>query len=350
MNSSVLARISPQLLRILALVAVTALIVLFFASQIDNYLNGRLFNRISSSVAVMALLATGQTLVILTRNIDLSVGSVVGFTAFATGSIITNNPDLHPLLLVLYSAALGALFGAINGGLVAYAKVPSIIVTLATMAIYRSVLVEYSDAKSITTNTLPQWLVDFPNTEVFAIGDFQFRAGFVAAIIVVALAHLALTRLRPARRLYAVGSNPEAAHMAGIDSRRVIFTAFVLSGVMAGLAGFMFLARFGNITVVAGLGFELKSVAASVVGGVSINGGSGTVIGAFLGTVLVDLIDSSLVRWPAVSEFWREAVLGAMILFAVTADTLFTRRLARMRAARAHEAALAATKTEGNAT
>ncbi|GAB1363879.1 hypothetical protein MASR1M32_31150 [Rhodobacter sp.] len=155
-------------------------------------------------------------------------------------------------------------------------------------------------------------------------------------------AHLALTRLRPARRIYAVGSNPEAAHMAGIDSRRVIFVAFVLSGVMAGLAGFMFLARFGNITVVAGLGFELKSVASAVVGGVSINGGSGTVIGAFMGTVLVDLIDSSLVRWPVVSEFWREAVLGAMILLAVAIDTIFIRRLARLRAARAQQEALAA--------
>lgn len=337
-----LSRVSPQLLRILALVGVMLVIVLFFSTQIDNYLNGRLFNRISSSVAVMALLATGQTLVILTRNIDLSVGSVVGFTAFATGSLVTNNPGLHPALVLAYSALLGAAFGAGNGVLVAYARIPSIIVTLATMAFYRSLLVEYSGAKSITSESLPKWLVDFPNQQVFSIGDFQFRAGFLAALLVVILAHVALTRVRPARRLYAVGSNPEAATMAGIDSRRVVFVAFVLSGMMAGLAGFMFLARFGNITVVAGLGFELKSVASAVVGGVSIAGGAGTVIGAFLGTVLVDLIESSLVRWPVVSEFWREAVLGAMILIAVTADTLFSRRLARLRAAGAHEAALAA--------
>ena len=336
-----LKEISPQLMRILALVAVTALIVLFFASQIEDYLNGRLFNRISSSVAVMALIATGQTLVILTRNIDLSVGSIVGFAAFATGSLIGNNPDLHPVLLVSYSALLGAGFGLMNGLLVAYARIPSIIVTLASMALFRSALVEYSDAKSITSQSLPMWLVDFPNMQIFTIGDFQFRAGFLAAIVVVVLAHAALTRLRPARQFFAVGSNPEAAHMAGIDSQRVILLAFVLSGVMAGLAGFMFVARFGNITVVAGLGFELKSIAAAVVGGVSINGGSGSVIGAFIGTVLVDLIDTSLVRWPVVSEFWREAVLGAMILLAVTVDTIFLRRLARSRAPRAQVAAAA---------
>jgi rhamnose transport system permease protein len=333
---------SPQLLRILALVAVTGLIVVFFATQIENYLNGRLFNRISSSVAIMALIAVGQTLVILTRNIDLSVGSVVGFTAFATGSLVAAVPDLHPLLLVGFAAVLGAGFGAVNGVLVAHAGVPSIIVTLATMALFRSALVEFSDATSITSQTLPVWLVEFPNVPVLELGGFQLRAGFLVAVVVVAVAHVALTRLRPARAFYAVGSNPDAAAMAGIDSRRVVLVAFVLSGMLAGLAGFMFLARFGNITVVAGLGFELKSVAAAVVGGVSINGGSGTVVGAFLGTVLVDLIESSLVRWPVVSEFWREAVLGAMILAAVAVDTLFLRRLARARAARAQAAAAAA--------
>jgi rhamnose transport system permease protein len=326
-----LARLSPAALRILALLAVLAIVIIFFASQIEGYLNGRLFNRISSSVAIMALIATGQTLVILTRNIDLSIGSVVGFVAFATGSIISNNPELNPLLLLLYSACLGMFFGMINGALVAYARVPSIIVTLASMALFRSILVEYSNAKSITTETLPTWLTDFPNVPLFSLGEFEFRAGFMASLAMVILVHLCLTRLRPARALFAVGSNPEAADMAGINAKRVVFAAFALSGLMAGLAGFMFLARFGNITVVAGLGFELKSVASSVVGGVNIFGGSGSVIGAFLGAILVDLLETSLIRWAVVSEFWREAVLGALILAAVATDTIITRRLAALR-------------------
>jgi rhamnose transport system permease protein len=334
-----LSRLSPAALRILALLVVLAIVILFFASQIEGYLNGRLFNRISSSVAIMALIATGQTLVILTRNIDLSVGSVVGFSAFATGSIITNHPDLNPLLLLLYAALVGTGFGVINGLLVAYARVASIIVTLATMALFRSFLVEYSNAKSITSDSLPAWLTDFPNLPVFSIGALEFRAGFTASLLVVILVHLCLTRLRPARALFAVGSNPEAADMAGIDAKRVVFAAFALSGLMAGLAGFMFLARFGNITVVAGLGFELKSVASSVVGGVNIFGGSGSVIGAFLGAILVDLLETSLVRWAVVSEFWREAVLGALILLAVASDTILSRRLTRLRVKKSKEAA-----------
>ena len=167
-----LSRIPPQTLRILALLFVLLAVLLFFSTQIPNYLNGRLFNRISSSVAIMALIACGQTLVIITRNIDLSIGSVVGFVAFATGSLITQNPDIPPLALAAYSILLGSFFGLINGVFVAYARVPSIIVTLGTMALFRSALVEYSDAKSITTNNLPTWLVEFPNTQLFTIGTF----------------------------------------------------------------------------------------------------------------------------------------------------------------------------------
>ena len=326
-----MTRLSPGTLRILALLLVLVLVGAFFASQIDNYLNARLFNRISSSVAIVALIACGQTLVILTRNIDLSLGAIVGFSAYATGALVTAAPDLDPILLALASLAIGAGFGLVNGLLVAYAGVPSIIVTLAAMAIFRSALVEFSGAQSITTDDLPQWLVDFPNLQLFTIGGVQFRAAFVAAVVIVVLVHLALTRLRPARALYAVGSNPDAAEMAGIDARRTVLAAFVAAGALAGLAGLFFLARFGNITVVAGLGFELKSIAAAVLGGVSINGGSGSVIGALIGAVLVDLIENSLVRWDVVSEFWREAVLGLLILSAVTADALLMRRLTRLR-------------------
>jgi rhamnose transport system permease protein len=329
-----LARVSPQTLRILALLFVLLVVVLFFSTQVPNYLNGRLFNRITSSVAIMALIACAQTLVILTRNIDLSIGSIVGFVAFATGSLITNNPDLGPIVLATYSIVLGACFGMVNGLLVSYARIPSIIVTLATMALFRSALVEYSDAKSITTSNLPEWLVRFPNYQVLSLGEFQLRAGFLVAVLVVLVVHIALSRVRAARKLYAVGSNPEAAAMAGINTKLVVFVAFVLAGGLAGLGGFMFLARFGTITVVAGLGFELKSVAASVVGGVNIFGGSGTVVGALIGAILVDLIDTSLVRWALVSEFWREAVLGALILMSVAADAILMRRLIALRVAR----------------
>ena len=199
------------------------------------------------------------------------------------------------------------------------------------VALYRTLLVEYSDARSITTANLPKWVVELPQATLFSIGNLDIRVTVAIALGVALVVHLALTRLRAARRLYAVGSNPDAAAIAGINAERVVFTAFLLSGALAGLAGFVFLARFGNITVVAGLGFELKSVAAVVVGGVNIFGGSGTVAGVILGTTLVDVIDNSLTRWALVSEFWRDALLGMLILIAVAADTLMNRYLDRLR-------------------
>ncbi len=326
-----LRQASPQTLRVLALALVLGLVVLFFGSQIENYYSPRMFNRVSTSAAIIMLIAIGQAMVVITRNIDLSVGSIVGFTAYLTGDLLGVLPDLHPVPVILAAMAMGAVFGAVNGVLVAYGRVPAIIVTLGTLALYRTLLVEYSEGRSITTSSLPEWVVELPRATLFSIGDLDIRVTVALALGVALVFHLALTRLRAARRLYAVGSNPDAAAIAGINAQRVVFTAFVLSGALAGLAGFMFLARFGNITVVAGLGFELKSVAAVVVGGVNIFGGSGTVAGVVLGTTLVDLIDNSLTRWALVSEFWRDALLGGLILIAVAVDTAMTRSLDRLR-------------------
>lgn len=322
-------RIPLSTLRILVLLGVFVGTVLFFASQIDGYLNARLFNRISGSVAVIALIAVGQAFVVLTRNIDLSIGSVVGCSAYFTGGILIVFPGLPPVLVPLLAMGIGALFGAFNGFLVARFRLPSIIVTLATLALFRSILVQSSDGSSITTDRLPVWLTEFATQNAFTVGELQIRWIVVVSLLVVLTAHLFLTRLRAGRTFYAIGSNPDAAAFAGINAGRTIFLAFVISGALAGLAGFMFLSRFGNITVVAGLGLELKSVGAVVVGGVNIFGGSGNVLGVLIGAALIDLIDTSLVRWALVSEFWREAVLGLLILLAVAVDTVLMRRILR---------------------
>ncbi len=326
-----LRQLHPQTLRILALAIVLALTILFFATQIDGYFSPRMINRIATSAAVILPIAIGQAMVVMTRNIDLSVGSVVGIVAYLIGDYLGTHPDLHPFVVVLLALLLGAFCGALNGVLVAWGRVPSIIVTLGTLALFRTFLVEYSDARTITTASLPTWLVDLPQKTLFTIGTLDVRLTVVMALVAAVVFWVALSRLRVARKFYAVGSNPDAAVVAGINAPRVVFTSFVLSGMLAGLAGFIFLAKFGNITVVAGLGFELKSVAAVVVGGVNIFGGSGSIVGVLLGTILVDTIDNSLTRWAVVSEFWRDALLGMLIMIAVAADTLMTRSFNRMR-------------------
>jgi rhamnose transport system permease protein len=323
----------PQTLRLIALALVLFLVILFFSSQIDNYFSPRMWNRVSTSVAVILPIALGQAIVVMTRNIDLSVGSLVGVVAYVCGDFLSGHLDMNPVLFVVMCIAVGAVCGAINGALVAYGRVPSIIVTLGTLALFRTFLVEYSDSRTIRTDSLPKWLVDFPSHVTFAIGDFEVRTIVTLALVASIIAWVVLSRVRAARQFYAVGSNPDAAVFAGINAARVQFWAFVISGALAGLAGFIFLAKFGNITVVAGLGFELKSVAAVVVGGVNIFGGSGSIIGVVLGTFLVDVIDNSLLRWAVVSEFWREALLGLLIMFAVIADTLMARSFGRLKGA-----------------
>jgi rhamnose transport system permease protein len=321
--------IRPERVKELSLVGVILLMLLVFSFLVDDYLGGRFFNRVTASVAITAVLAIAQTTVIVTRNIDLSVGSIVGVTAYVTGEFVRDNPSSSPVVAIALAVGIGLGLGAINGVVVAYGRVPAIVTTLGTLAIYRSWLVSHGEGRTITADSLPSWVVDLPNRTVVGMGGLDLRVVFAVVVVIVAVLQVAMQRLRWGRRLYAIGSNPDAAAQAGLPTRRLVLGAFCACGALSGFAGFLFLARFGNITVVAGQGLELDSVAAAVVGGVSVLGGSGTLVGAFLGAVLIDVLDQSLVRVPQVSEFWRNAILGGLILAAVVADSVIGRRFRR---------------------
>ncbi len=326
-----------QQIRELSLFVILIMVLLLFGSQIENYFTPRTFDRIATTVAIITIVAVGQTMVVLTRNIDLSVGSIVGFTAFLIGRQFAEFRDLDPMVAVGLAMGVGALMGILNGLLVAYGRVPAVVVTLGTLAIYRGALVEYSGSQSIATRQLPDWLKELPQQTVFNLGEVEFGALPVIAIIAVILFQVILTYTRFGRRLYAVGSSPEAAEVAGIPSRRLIFTAFVISGALAGLGGFVYLARIGTITSEAARGLELQVVAAVVVGGVNTFGGSGTVIGTLLGALLVGTIEQSLIRMR-INEFWKDALLGIFILIAVTSDSVIMSRLRTWWAERAQKA------------
>jgi rhamnose transport system permease protein len=317
----------PEQVRELSLVLLIVGAVIFFSVQIENYFIPRTFTRISTSVAILAVVAVGQTLVVLTRNIDLSVGSMVGFTAYFVGTQLAANNEMPWLVAVLMAVSVGALMGLVNGVIVAYGRVPAIITTLGTLAIYRAILVEYSGARTVITASLPEWLVTLPQKNLVSIGSLDIRLVVGVALVVVILFQLLLRYLPFGRRLYAIGSNPEGAAFAGLPVQRTVLSAFILCGALCGLAGFLFLARFGTITVVAAQGMELQVVAAVVVGGVNIFGGSGTMFGALLGTILIATLEQSLLRWAQISEFWRDALLGLLILMAVASDAVILQRL-----------------------
>ncbi len=317
----------PEQLREFSLVFLIVAIFLFFGSQIQGYFSPRIFNRVTSDVAIIAVVAIGETLVLLTRNYDLSVGSIVGVVAFFVGKQLSYNQDMLPLVALLLAIGTGAFLGLINGTLVSYGRVPSIIVTLGTLAIYRSILVGWPGNKIVVTNDFPKWVLDLGSAQLFSVGDFSIRPVVAGALLIFIVFQLVTSYLPYGRRLYAIGSNPEAARIGGLPAPRLVLLAYVLCGALAGLGGFMFMVRYGDLTVVAAQGMELQVIAAVVVGGVSTNGGSGTMIGALLGAFMINLLQQSLLRWLRISDFWVDALLGMLILLAVTIDAVIVSRL-----------------------
>ena len=186
---NILKDLRPEKIRNWVLLLLIFIVLLGFASVIDNYLNARLFNRISTSVAIFAILAVGQTLVVLTRNIDLSVGSIVGISAYIVGQQLSQHNEMTPMTAVLLAIVIGALLGAFNGYFVAYLKIPAIIVTLGTLALFRTILVEYSDAQTVLAVELPQWIHDLPRMNVFSYERFHLRY-VVAAMLILSLIHI----------------------------------------------------------------------------------------------------------------------------------------------------------------
>src|ERR1043165_1848909 len=319
--------VRPEQLRELSLVVLIVFIVLFFGSQIQGYFSPRILNRVTSDVAIIAVVALGETLVLLTRNYDLSVGSIVGLTAFFIGKQLTYFPHLNPLLAMLLAIGAGAALGLINGLLVSYGRIPSIIVTLGTLAIYRAALVAYPGNKIVVINDLPGWITQLGSMQLFSIGGFGIRPVVVGALLMFIIFQLVTSYMRFGRRLYAIGSNPDAARIGGLPAQQTVLTAFIVCGAIAGLAGFLYLVRYGNLNTAAANGMELKAIAAAVVGGVSTNGGKGTLIGALLGALMINLLQQSLLRWLVISDFWVDALLGLLILVAALIDAVIINRL-----------------------
>ncbi|PRY01697.1 ABC transporter permease [Allonocardiopsis opalescens] len=304
------------LLALVLLVAVTA-------AANPRFLTAQSVRDLLLGATVLTILAVGQTIVIITRNVDLSVGSVLGLSAFATGSLFVAFPDLPVLVAVAAGTALGAVCGALNGALVAAARVPALVVTLGTLYVFRGVDHSWASGAQINAADLPDAFLGLSTATVLGVPVLAF-----AALAVVLAAGWYLGSYRSGRELYAIGSEPAAALLSGIPVGRRVFAAFVVNGALAGLAGVIYAARFGTVDATAGTGLELQVVAAAVVGGVAIFGGSGTVYGAALGAALLTTIGTSLAVLR-INPFWQQAVVGLLILAAIGLDRLLAVRTAR---------------------
>jgi rhamnose transport system permease protein len=273
--------------------------------------------------SILLLLAAGQCVVIISRNVDLSVGSILGLTAYLTGRLFIDT-GLPVLAVVACGILAGALLGLINGLLVALGRVPALVITLGTLYIYRGVVLSWAGSNRINASDLPHSFSDL-GTQTFASIPILF---IVALVVVIGVGYYLYTA-RGGRELYAIGSDPDAAVLYGLNVRRRVVSAFVLSGALAGLAGVVYAARYGTVSSGAGTGIELQAVAAVVIGGVAIFGGSGTVWGAALGAILLVTINRVL-PIVGIPDFWQQALVGALILGAIVLDRLLSQRRARV--------------------
>jgi len=275
--------------------------------------------------SIFFVLAVGEAFVIISKHVDLSVGSALGLTAFSVGMINIAWPGLPVVLAFVIGIAIGAVLGLFNGVLVAVAKVPGMVITLGTMYAYRGIDVVWAGSTRINASQLNP---DLLNLGVSSLPGVRIPYITVIAIVAVALAAWYLGSTRSGREYYAIGSAPEAAVLYGLPTRRRMLVAFTISGACAGLAGVLFVARYGTIASNAGTGYELQAIGAAVIGGVAIVGGSGTAVGAAFGGFLLATINSSL-PVLGVQDFWQQAVLGALILGAIILDRVMARRQAR---------------------
>ena len=300
--------------RELGIVAAIAIVVVVTTIRNPAFLHGDSIQQLLAGASLIALLGVGETMVIVTRNVDLSVGAVLGLSAYLVGDVFVHHP--HTPLVLAYAVGIGTglVCGALNGIITTLLRVPSLVVTLAALYVIRGVDALIVNGKQIDPTSIPshfQWIgsADIFNVPYLAI---------VVAVVVGCVAYT-MRSFRSSRDLYAIGSNPPAAALAGVPVGRRVFTAFLVSGGLAGLAGVLFLAEFATVAATAGTGYELSVIAAVVVGGVAIFGGSGTVVGAALGALLLNTINSALYVL-GISAFWDEAIAGLLLLAAIAFD------------------------------
>jgi rhamnose transport system permease protein len=266
--------------------------------------------------APVLIISLGMMLIILTGRIDISVGSQFAVCSIVAG--VAAKSGLSASGSVVAAMVIGAVCGALSGGLVAYLRVPSIVVTLAMMIALRD---------GLRWSTQGSWIEDLPaDFQWLSLSQRAYTGAIVAlvALLIVSVA-VGLRFLRAGRAVFATGSNESAARMVGIPTERVVFSVFTLTGALTGLAAALNAVRFHQIPSNAGLGLEMKVIAAVVVGGAAITGGSGTVLGTVLGVVLLGSIGTGL-TFLGVSAYWEKAIQGAIILAAVAINVAGRKR------------------------
>lgn len=318
-----------QLLQTRELGTLLLLLIVIVGTAIiePRYLNPISLRSILLWIPLLAIIAMGEMTVIIIRGIDVSVGSIVGLAGLSVGLLFRDAPQIPLLASVVLSVLIGLLLGAINGLLIAWVRVPAVIVTLGTLNIYRGLTFIITRGSQIDGNYIPRELIRWSQVGPFGIREIPWMVIIMAVIACLTWVLLRHTRL--GRHIYALGSNPDAARLRGVSVKWVTFFTYAFTGALAGFAGLLYASRFGFLNPgQTGVGLELTVIAAVVIGGVNVFGGSGSVAGVLLGCLLLGAINVALAVL-GVAGTWQLAVYGLVILIAVIADSLLQRRLQR---------------------
>ncbi|NLD51561.1 MAG: ABC transporter permease [Clostridiales bacterium] len=324
----------------LALILVALFVLVGLRNPAFATLSNALF--ILEDTSIMIVLAIGMLCVLLVGSIDISISAIMAFSAMTAGIVMKgslNQASVQqmvdgvmqsvtvrqgtPLIwLILIGIGVGAACGLVNGVIISYGKVLSIVATLGMQYIIYGLSHVISDGQAVYRKDMPDAFYQFSRTSLLGL-----NAKVWIMLAVFLLLWVLVTYTRPGRRLYAVGSNPEAAQMSGIDARRSTLLAHVIMGALAGLAGLLYASRDTKITQDMAMGYEMYVIAACVIGGVSVSGGSGKITGVVLGALTIGVINNGLtmMRLTGNSEFWKKAIQGALILVSVIMNVLIQR-------------------------
>ncbi|MEZ0004516.1 ABC transporter permease [Sinorhizobium fredii] len=291
------------------------LLILFFALTTDHFLSPNNISNILTQITINLILAIGMTFVILIGGIDLSVGSMLAFCAVVGGSVLTI-PDLSVFqavsLATLAAVGTGALCGFLNGWISAFWGLPSFIVTLGMLNIARGAALQVTDARTIYS--FPPSFNAFGSQMIYGV-----PVVFLIALALVAIAWFVLSKTVFGRLLYGIGNNEEAVRLAGHSLMLYKIAAFTIAGVLVGIAAMVYMARLNIASPIIGIGFELNAIAAVIIGGTSLSGGRGSVIGTLLGACIIGVLANGLILF-GLSDFMRQLITGVVIILAVIID------------------------------
>lgn len=310
--------------RELLLALVIVVMVLAVASRSPSFISPGNLLEMFNDTAILIILALGQMMVLLTRGIDLSMAANLALTGMVVALLNFHYPDLPVALLIVIATLAGLLMGAINGLLVWKMGIPSIVVTLGTMSIYRGIIFLLSNGGWINAHQMSGSFLSLPRTPLLGLPILGW-----CALVLLAVVGYFLRYSRTGRALYTTGGNATAAFYTGLNAGKMQFISFTLSGALAGFCGYLWISRFAVAYVDVANGFELQVVAACVIGGVSTMGGIGSVKGCLLGALFLGVINNAL---PVieVSPFWQMAISGAVIVIAVILNERANHRHGRL--------------------